>query len=277
MARVSAARREADRLLFKGRWHPVTKKVSFFATDAHTWVTEVVASTNRPGTPEVMSIRTVDGDLESQLAALAPLEGRTGRLLVVSVDTAGPYRTAVFGNWFIGSDLNSYRAFFARNKVGSVEVRSCPENMRGQVWGVQVHGIHELSVVGPTPAQSHDRDWDGRIVGVRWGSRDWEFFENGPPLPFEDTAAYLEPRDRDKFSQEMLIDYSSALGIRPFDEDFYAPGRTGTIVQYTTRAPRGNRLLSVVEAQTGARVDGLGVLDPNAEQPSANVVAPRNA
>lgn len=38
MARVSAARVEADRLLFQGRWYPITKCLTYFAVEPDQWV-----------------------------------------------------------------------------------------------------------------------------------------------------------------------------------------------------------------------------------------------
>jgi hypothetical protein len=51
----------------------------------------------------------------------------------------------------------------------------------------------------------------------------WSFQQTGEPQPFEDLAAYQRRRIRDRFTPEMLETYCEALGIRPFDEDFYLP------------------------------------------------------
>ena len=49
----------------------------------------------------------------------------------------------------------------------------------------------------------------------------WEFYQSGEPLPFEDLEAYERRRVRDRFTPEMLDAYCAALGLRPFDPDFY--------------------------------------------------------
>ena len=49
----------------------------------------------------------------------------------------------------------------------------------------------------------------------------WEFDQSGEPLPFEDLEAYQRRRVRDRFTPEMLEAYCAALGLRPFDPDFY--------------------------------------------------------
>ncbi|WP_205649263.1 hypothetical protein, partial [Schaalia canis] len=39
---------------------------------------------------------------------------------------------------------------------------------------------------------------------------------------FEDRGAYESRRVVDRFTPAMLVEYCAALGLRPFDEDFYA-------------------------------------------------------
>lgn len=51
----------------------------------------------------------------------------------------------------------------------------------------------------------------------------WVFHQEGEPLAFEDVAAYERRRIRDRFTSEMLEQYCAALGLRPFDDDFYLP------------------------------------------------------
>ena len=51
----------------------------------------------------------------------------------------------------------------------------------------------------------------------------WEFNQYRDPLPFEDTSRYTTRPIRNRFTFEMLRSYLKALGLRPFDEDFYLP------------------------------------------------------
>ena len=55
----------------------------------------------------------------------------------------------------------------------------------------------------------------------------WTFHQDGDPLPFENLDAYQRPRISDRFNGEMLEAYCAALGLRPFDADFYLP--TGVV------------------------------------------------
>ena len=276
MARLSQARVEADRLLFQGRWYPVTKCVSYFAVEPEEWVSMLLDDGDRTvwRVEETYRARTVTGDLEELFGALLPLESsRAGRMLAVRVDTDGPYRTAVFGNCWVGSPLGSERLSFVRRGVELAAVWSWPDNTRGQVWPVQVYGVHEFSVARPAALQPDGTNWESRSVGVRRNSRDWGFGQQGTPLPFEDTFRYLAERDRDKFDQLLLIDYAAALGIRCFDPAAYAPDRTATLIQ-DLRSPGGsNLLLTLAEAQSDARSGQVGILDTYSKRKAAGLTA----
>ncbi len=90
MTPLPIARQEADRLLFAGRWRPVTELSTFFAAA----LDEVCAAfTTWRGGQQLRStgcplrIETVHGDLEQLLGALVPLQVVTDRRsLFVPVD-----------------------------------------------------------------------------------------------------------------------------------------------------------------------------------------------
>lgn len=272
MVRVPIARQEADRLLFAGRWHPVTESMTFFNAE----LDEVVAAfTAWRGGQQIRStgcplrVETVHGDLDELLRTLLPLQmADDRRFLFVPVATEGRYRTALFGDSWRGTETQFIQAGLAVNSgISAVEVRSCPNNVKRQVWGAAFHGIHELDLLWPDPEKVSGRDINGRLVGLRGGdSRQWMFVDEGDPLPFEDTSTYQAQRVRDRFSQQTLITYAAALGLRPFDEDFYAPDRTATLVSHTSPAYAGNRLISLEEAQ-GPTIDAVGVPDPDIDLP----------
>jgi hypothetical protein len=56
------------------------------------------------------------------------------------------------------------------------------------------------------------------------------FETRGDPLPFEQVERYKARLKKDRFTFDMLQDYSKALGLRPFDEDFYMPAGTQAIL-----------------------------------------------
>jgi hypothetical protein len=52
----------------------------------------------------------------------------------------------------------------------------------------------------------------------------WRYCEDGEPFAFEDQDVSQRPKHQ-RLTEEMLIRYARALGIRPFEEAFYTgPG-----------------------------------------------------
>lgn len=51
----------------------------------------------------------------------------------------------------------------------------------------------------------------------------WKFTTIGAPLDFENTERYSAKKTRDRFDANEVLRMCEALGIRPYDESFYAP------------------------------------------------------
>lgn len=270
MTHDSVAWEEAERLLFRGRWHPVTTSMTFFAGE----VGEVVRAfedwrgvweVRRFGAP--FRVEPVSGDLDGLLARLVPLQMlSTRRYLFVPVATDGPYRTAVFGDNWNGTETHELAVGLVDRGIATVSFRSCPDDPSGEIWPGGFHGVHDFVAMSPAPGP---RDSDRvaarvRTVGISTGDTGrWGFGQSGEPLPFEDTSAYTARRPRDRFGQQALIAYAAVLGLRPFDEDSYAPDREATLVSYTSPAAHGSRLVALADAQ-GRPADAVGVPDPEA-------------
>jgi hypothetical protein len=61
-----------------------------------------------------------------------------------------------------------------------------------------------------------------RSIWVAHDSSKWDFGQTGTPLDCEDTAKYQSKNIRERFTSTELIACCESLGIRPFEEDFYA-------------------------------------------------------
>jgi hypothetical protein len=64
-----------------------------------------------------------------------------------------------------------------------------------------------------------------RLVELGFDAGRWVFTEQGTPLPFEQTSRYRLPRKAERFDGELLVEYLGALGLRPFDDDFFQVNR----------------------------------------------------
>jgi hypothetical protein len=73
--------------------------------------------------------------------------------------------------------------------------------------------------------EDHDTDFlnTGRSISVSEGEDGWEFHQNFQPFPFEKTEDYRNPRIKDRFTPEMLVEYLAHLGIDAVDSSKYGP------------------------------------------------------
>lgn len=79
-----------------------------------------------------------------------------------------------------------------------------------------------------------------RLVRILGEDAGYEFYQKGDPQAFEQIEAYNKRRVEDRLTFDMLKSYCEALGIRPFDEDFYNPRKAMLIDEYGKLPPHRN-------------------------------------
>jgi hypothetical protein len=145
---------------------------------------------------------------------------------------------------------SSWTAYFANSQTGSDEapLGYLAERIRCRalflIWwpvpGYEALGF-ELLADHPTEFLNYERT----VAVQRDDDGDLVFHAFGPIQPYERIEAYKSRRLRHRLTPRMLDDYSRALGVRPFDADFYLPpGRLVTI-----RDPRPDFKRSIAELQ----------------------------
>jgi hypothetical protein len=193
--------------LLADRHAPITDAIGFLEAD----FAQVVAADARwRDSLGGYRCRRIGGPLPSMLNALLPL---TGPLLrYIWVQTTGSW-TAYFDNFVNGSDTFGPVSYLAE-QIG------CRGFAIGCRLGTARRGASaSFSLYGPEKT-----DWLNvirSVAAVQENGR-WEWSESGTPQPFEDTAAYIRRRVRDRLTSDMIATYCGALGIRPFDESFYS-------------------------------------------------------
>jgi hypothetical protein len=154
-------------------------------------------------------------DLEDALQSLQPLMSvqRTRYLFVGT--TAG--WTAYFDNGASGSDAPTVGSFLAR-KIGCRAIRVFSREDTVATGGAYGGAIFEL--YGPTDTEF--LNYVRTIAAVNDGGS-WDFSANGEVQPFENQDHYKARRIKDRLNQQILTEYASAFGLRPFDPSFYRP------------------------------------------------------
>ena len=236
-------------LLFDEKLAPITSTIGFLevpreiAVDAfHRWHRKIYEPLgNWP------SRRSVTGTLEHVLLSLLPLTS-VWRPRSLFIPTDSPW-TAFVDNGHQGTDAFPPMSYLAeRLGCRGMRVTAVPDTIEGEFRGARGHyGGVVWEVYGPEA--THFLNYVRSISAVNDGGR-WDFHQSGTPFPFEEIDRYRARRVRDRFTVEMLARYLAALGMRPFDEDFYLPGSlTAELIELHGPQPPASREFSLAEAQ----------------------------
>ena len=259
--RTATERSYEEKLLLRNSWAPVTTTMFFArapaAAAARALVTSVRGRYLLESTGKPLVARDVRGDsLEGLLQHLLPLDGGdTHKYLFLQ--TANPEWTAVFDSAFsvIGGEAGA-ALWVAMNGVECVTVSDSGDrrdypNRHGS-WAHR-----SITNFEPRAGERPDVHW------TRTGrdERAWYFVEGNLRVG---TASEPTARGGKKFTHEHLAELTSRFGLRPFDEDFYAPNGVGVLVTHPD--PSTFRTYSLAQARGGSCTS---------EQPRTAPPAPR--
>lgn len=186
----------------------------------------------------------VGGILAEMLGHLPPLTGgvRPRELLV---GTARDRWTAYFDCGFQGTDAVSTVGYLAEAlKCQGLALDSTPHTLGTGLETPGRYGAVQFELFGPL--QTDFLNYVRTISAAHDGSR-WCFDADGAVQAFEHPDRYQARTVRDKFTSEMLAEYAAALGVRPFDESFYAD--RGVLVETHQKVPRKGRSMSLADTQ----------------------------
>lgn len=202
-----------DVVLADNRYAPITSHVGFLRLGL-TETAERFAQWRRWLYGSADSL-TLDGGLRENIHRLEPLTiGARPRELLIG--TRNSEWTAYLDCDATGTDPISAIGFMSREcRVDGLAVDAVPMAPRG---GAGPWGGRQFEMFGPASTS--------KLGGVRWVSLTQDgsslhFEVNGTPQPFEDLDAYTRRRKTDRFTGAMLESYCRALGLDPFDLDFY--------------------------------------------------------
>lgn len=241
--------RVSDQLLLDDRLAPMTSELGFVQAPV-----DVVAEALMDWQQSVhgpygarFTSRGVTGDLEQLLNTLLPLTTPGVRRFLL-LPTAAPQWTAYFDNGAGGSSAFPHLVALARlaglRGVRAVVVPDTASG-RGSTPGGR-YGATVFEVYGESKAHLEGIE---RSVELLDDGGKWRFSQDGPPLPFEDLDAYRARRVRDRFPRALLAKYLGELGLRPFEETFYAPAGSGVLIEKQGAAVDGSRSLTLAEAR----------------------------
>ncbi len=243
-------------LLLNDRLAPISSSMGFFEADcsnvAKKFIEWLEAIRKFDHYTRSIKSHTVTGSLEQTLQSLLPLKMvQSTRYLLIP--TIGGW-TAFFDNGYRGTDPTTISYLPKELHSRSVWVVAEPHTLRytGMTWHGR-QGALILEVYG-----HEEREWLNLIRKIRLENNagKWQFEQSGEPFSFEETERYQAERLRDRFGFDMLKRYLKALGLTPFEEDFYLPSydRSAVLVEISTKNPEKNKDVTLEEAR---RLNGI--------------------
>jgi len=183
------------------------------------------------------------GSLPEALPGLEPLTTPLDRYLLIETRSSW---SAIFSNGLGVNDVASPVGYLPEVlKCRGLNVDCMPDRSKMRAKdALQIYGAIRFSLYGPEKT-----DWLNQIryVGVANDVSGWEFSARGKVQPYEETANYENRKIVDRFTPDMLESYCAALGIRLFDENFYA-GQC--LVSSTKRTTSPGPSMSIAEAKS---------------------------
>lgn len=165
-----------------------------------------------------VSVESINDTLPHSLLKLPPLTIPPQRELILS--THSPW-TAYFDNGARGGEPQntvSYLCFLLKCHGLAV---SCIPNTIPQNAGQSSKGVYgALHFILFAPEKREFLNYERSIAITNDGGK-WIFTLSGTPQSFELTNTYKKKKVIDRFTPEILTEYSAALGINLFDPDFY--------------------------------------------------------
>ena len=208
--------------LYGGRFAPITDTIGFLRCDAERAAQAFVAWQEGIQTPRGVELETstAEVDLATALPKLLPLTSVERRRFLF-IPTRSDW-TAFVDNGHEGTDAYAQISYLAE-QIGCDGVRATwvPEDRPGQ-WPatvLELYGPHQTNFLNTV-----------RSVAVAFDGSKWSFSADGAVQPFEEVARYKERSIKKRFDGPMLDAYLQQLGIAMFDDEFFAPRGSRTIL-----------------------------------------------
>jgi len=191
-----------------------------------------------------LKAKPVLGDFPEFLANLVPLDSVDDRRNLF-LPTADANWTAMFGSTWRGFDPHSAMSWFAVAGIESVQITDIPNTydyaLDKGFYGERKIESYEIPIEGEPI---------GHSLGVRVSEpRKWELVSPSASFRVGNVWNPEAKRIPDRFTHDHLSEMASRYGLRPFDEDFFAPQGRGVIVARTDLPMPEERLMSLAESR----------------------------
>lgn len=159
----------------------------------------------------------INGDLDSILKKLFPL---TSPILTryLFVPTLSEW-TMYFDNGWQGSDAASVMSVLSKlMQTQSMRITCAPHTMPKKIK------YESNGQFGANILEVYDANGDvGRSIFAANDGGKWRFGQSGAAYDFEDVESYSRRNIKDRFTENMLLNYLEQMGVRLRDDSFLLP------------------------------------------------------
>jgi hypothetical protein len=200
---------------FWKKYFPHTTAIGFIKADFFNLHQAFSSWRTKINDENVISVE--DGSLDYMFKKLKPLQMPIKKVLFCQTNSEW---IAYFDDGRYGSDPFPPVTYMAEVLECEAVLIDFSENTVksdvGQAEGT--YGSVQFALYSP---ESQDFFLAKRAVGAVNDGGKWVFIDEGDPLPFEDISRYSAKKIADRFDRKMLESYCQALGIDPYNEQFY--------------------------------------------------------
>jgi hypothetical protein len=210
--------------MLRGIFAPITYTIGFLNYDCGDAVQKYIEWQSPIQKKRGVTLESshVSGSLADALQHLLPLTSVERRRFLF-LPTSGTW-TAFFDNGYQGTDAFAPLSYLAEAlKCSAVRATAVPDSNETHSFGATI-----LEIYGPRRTEFLNYI---RSIAVAYDGRAWSFSAAGEVQPFEQTERYQSRSIQERFTPEMLDAYLQAMGIRAFDDGFYAVAGPATLVE----------------------------------------------
>lgn len=220
-------------LLLNGRYAPTTEAIGFLRADLETTARALVSWRERIHGPGTVAVERLNGDLAELLGRLDPLDVGPEATMELLAETGGGRWTALFDSsaadpavdravGVLAGQLGA-RGVVAAWRPHPVGTEAEEVDADGQYLDEDALGGAGVTGFSITDPAAGPPDFYLRQLRAEYAYDQWAFTDEGEYLDFEDPAAYELERIPDRLTPERVVAYCRALGIDPFNAQFYGP------------------------------------------------------
>lgn len=192
-----------------------------------------------------VEVHSINEPLSKAITLLPPLCKSQRRKLFISTKSQW---IACFGNGIRGAEPNPVISHLClKLKCRGFTAESVPDTISFVSGDRGTLGAIQFSIFSAEPTNFSNHERVISLANEGSSKPKWDFYYDGKVQNFEEPEQYKNKRIKKRFTEEMLIRYCLALGVKVNNAEFY--GGSGFIVDIKDPLPAYDKEISLFEAR----------------------------